>query len=421
VASCLKNDNEEIVLSDDAAITAFTLGTLYRTVSKSDGTTATTTLTGSVYKMTIDHIGGKVYNQDKLPTGTNVSNVYCTVTAYNSGGIAIQNATDSLFRWYSSSEPIDFTTPRLFRIFSTDGSYYRDYTVTLNVGTGEDNAFAWKVQADTTLLQGFGDMRLASLNDSVLIVVGQKDGKPCLRVSKDYGLTWTRQDSTLIPADAWKSLVVMEATAYLPSNGKLLASTDGAQWEEKGNVPAGLIQMVGAGTKELYALCADSTLKVSDDKGATWKNETMDETLTADSVKHLLAISGIASTFFAYQPCDSADYVLMAGNDGKQTVVWRKITQYGGYTKGGKWVSMTYDKGLYRLPLQQRLSLLSYEGSVLAIGDGTAVYETRDQGITWRVKTSYALPQTVLTAVADRQGNVWAISADGKLWKGAKH
>ena len=86
VTSCLKDDEEDYSGFTDVAITQFTLGTLNRythTVSSKTGndTIMKSTLAGSSYRMTIDHLNRCIYNATPLPVGTDAAHVLCTVSA----------------------------------------------------------------------------------------------------------------------------------------------------------------------------------------------------------------------------------------------------------------------------------------------------------------------------------------------------
>jgi len=103
-------------------------------------------------------------------------------------------------------------------------------------------------------------------------------------------------------------------------------------------------------------------------------------------------------------------------------VVWRKVSQYGGLTPGGQWVYMVVDDcNPYALPRQDDLSLVYYADRVLAVGADLVVYESLDQGITWRASSDYPLPEgltgTQVRMAADSQGRLWLISNTGQLWQ----
>ena len=191
LTSCLSSSDDEVTLYNDAAITAFSLGVINRyqhTTSATTGndTVVKTSITGSNYKMTIDQLGMKIYNRDSLPTGCDAAHVLCSVSAKNSGGIALKLLNDSLYVWFNSSDSINFTQPRTFRIFATDGSYYRDYEVSVNVAQHQGTDFAWQLQADTTLLASFSGMKAVSLGGR-LLAFGQIEGHTRVAASANGG------------------------------------------------------------------------------------------------------------------------------------------------------------------------------------------------------------------------------------------
>lgn len=172
LSSCLESDDDEMALSSDMAITAFQLGTLNRytqTQSTKTGndTVVKSTLTGSNYKMTIDQVGRRIYNASVLPVGTDIRHVVCTITTTDGALIALQSATSDSLRWYSSTDSIDFSTPRRFFVYATDGSGVRDYTVELNVSQTEGIAFDWQLMKTDEQLAGWTGQHLVADGDSV--------------------------------------------------------------------------------------------------------------------------------------------------------------------------------------------------------------------------------------------------------------
>lgn len=220
VTSCLKDDEVDYSSYTDVAITQFTLGTLNRyvhTTSTKTGndTTVINTVTGSNYRMTIDHLNQCIYNVTPLPVGTDTKHVVCTIGAKNGGTVALKSATSDTLRWHSSTDSIDLSTPRVFRVFAPDGINMRDYTVTLNVSNNAGVNFEWKlVKADDALAWTEG-MRLEAYGDSVRLcqkdsIVGRSttacymltdDGRLCC--STDDGQTWRNEvlddDASLLP------------------------------------------------------------------------------------------------------------------------------------------------------------------------------------------------------------------------------
>ena len=404
--SCLNSNEEEITLYNDAAITEMTLGNL---IQRDPVTHASTVLTGSVYQ-----IGYTISNRYSLPVGTVVNGITCTLSTKNSSGVIIRQLADTTnYDWYSSSLEIDFSQPRLFRVISTDGSYVRTYTVTLNVKKTATKTF-WTTAGDTTLLGGFDNLRLMAV-DTMLIAFGEQSGALTVCRSTNQGKSWKAlvPDVTL-SADAWKNMVARNDTLFVLDSNTLLCSTDGEQWQQKGTGLMGLKQLVGVSTDELFAISTDSMMMVSGDNGANWTADQTDSSLSTDSVKHLLGLRAIASTTFPYAPVNNADYVLLMGHDGTKTVVWRKISRRSEGTTTGQWVNIPAESlNKYALNKQDNLSLAYYDSKVLAFGTDTIVRQSADQGITWQENKTYALPDTVQTAVVDGKGVLWAIAKEG--------
>lgn len=369
MASCLNSSNDtETTLYNDAVITSFTLGTLKRTVhttvtgdsTLTDGTTVTVqrdstytqTVTGSNYKFNIDQMAGTIYNTDSLPTGTDVAHVICTVTSLNSGVIVLQDIDSDTLRYYSSTDSIDFTKPRRFVVYSTDGTSWRPYIVSVNAHQEEANGFKWQ------------------LTDS----------------------SWAPDPSTVV-------------------------------------LPDSIRMLIGAATTEQYALSTDSLLMVSYDGGEHWQADLLDDSA------ELLPTDDIAMVSYPMNLADKTDYVLMAGrrevtiNGTKtwQSRVWRKIVDYSSNALAGRWAYMdTADDNPLTLPALEQLQMVKYDDGVLAIGKPyTQIYQSRDNGITWKNNPVYQLPSgfdasaTSVKLVVDADNFLWLYcEGTGQVWRG---
>ena len=356
--SCLNgNDDNDLTVYSDMAITSFTISGINRYYYVTSSTTGNDSLvkaalTGSSYKITIDQLGHTIYNQEELPLGSDLKHVLCTVTTKNNGVVAIKSMTSDSLMWYSATDSIDFSVPRIFRVYAIDDSGWRDYTVTLTVSQTTGLSFQW-TKVGTADVDGFSDKRLVALADTVHLV------------AKD--------------------------------------------------------SIIGRSTNECYTIGADDgQLKCSRDGGLTWASETTDE---PDSL--LPARNAVATVCWDYAPADDTDYVLMVGmpqqTGDSHMRVWRKITHH---SNGGQWVFIPQEaNNPYTLPLIAQPSLVYYDGSVLAVS-GQVVYQSCDQGITWKEVSTYTLPSalagTSVLMAADQQGRLWAVSDNGGVWLGAK-
>ncbi len=148
LTSCLNSNDAEVTLYDDAVITAFTLGTLTQTVTTTENGTATTTskqFSGSNYAFSIDQLNRRIFNQDSLPKGTDVSNLLCTITTRNNGYVLLRDTLTTDLYVYSSSAGINFNQPRIFEVYSTDNTTRSIYEISVNVHQQDGDEFRWQL------------------------------------------------------------------------------------------------------------------------------------------------------------------------------------------------------------------------------------------------------------------------------------
>ena len=164
-SSCLNDNDSSSTNYNDAAISAFSIGTLKRTVHTTTkagaDSTYITTVTGSNYNFEIDQTTHRIFNTDSLPLGTNVSRVLTTITAYNNGTILLKDMESDTLRYYQSSDSIDFTKPRKFHVYSYDGSGNTEYTVSVNVHQENPDAFVWTLVGNNWTPEDNGTVDLA--------------------------------------------------------------------------------------------------------------------------------------------------------------------------------------------------------------------------------------------------------------------
>ena len=145
--SCLSSGSET-TLSSDAAISSFSLGTLYcyqhAKTSAGTDTVYKKTITGSSYKFKIDQVNHRIYNTDSLPLGTDVAHVVCSVSSVSNSLITIKDLDSDTVRVYNSTDSIDFTSPREFYVYSTDGIGYTKYNVSVNAHQQDEYTLTWQ-------------------------------------------------------------------------------------------------------------------------------------------------------------------------------------------------------------------------------------------------------------------------------------
>ena len=414
LSSCLGGDDNSTstVGYDDMAITAITLGTLNRYTHTTSSTTGNDTiiksgLTGSAYNMTIDQLSCRIFNHDLLPVGTDLKHVLLSSISTKNNAIAtLKSKTSDSIMVISSSDSIDFSTPRILRVYCSNLDKWRDYTMTLTANPNTGINFEWRKVStiEEVANEDWTGKHLVTFNDSVRLV----------------------DHDVVVMSDMLLTGSLHNDVAYRLNGNNIEYSTDLDNWttvETDGQQPE-LRHLLGTGTKELFALGLDSGIKHSSDNGMTWQDEPLDDDAT------LLPVKNMAMTAWKYTPVDSTDYVLMVGNDSNDSIqVWRKISQYGGPTKGGQWVYMEGVSGLEDLQRingsegEQLPSLVFYQDAVLALGSNNTVYESYDQGLSWAQSTTYAFPKSltgerVMIGVA--KDMLWLVTNSGEIWQGTK-
>ncbi len=151
-ASCSKNSDDESVLTDNCYIRSFTLGQMSRAINSQSRTTGRDTtylvaFSGAAYPMMVDQRSQTVTLVKPLPTGARTNRVLTTVDFV---GALVHAPANDTTTWvaYDSKDSIDFTTPRIYRVLSTDGRSRRDYTVSLSVYDLDPDAYTWTVATE---------------------------------------------------------------------------------------------------------------------------------------------------------------------------------------------------------------------------------------------------------------------------------
>ena len=177
--SCLNSD-DDFVYDDDAAITAFTLGNINQTFfcKTKDGlrdSSYVKSVDFSSVKMTIDHLGGRIFNADSLPLGCNITKVLATASTRNSGMVGIKNVDSDTTRIFSSTDSVDYTKERELIVYSNSTRSSHRYKVTLNVHKEDGDKFVWtKLNNNTTEvgISALKDMRMVALPNNQLVLAG---------------------------------------------------------------------------------------------------------------------------------------------------------------------------------------------------------------------------------------------------------
>lgn len=420
ITSCLKDDDEKNSVSyKDTAILSFSLGQLKQvrdTVAKNGSdSTYVSNFNGAKVKFYIDQAQGLIYNPDSLPYGTKPASALAKIVAKNSGTVVIKSTTEEKFTYYSSNDSIDFSTPRVFRVYSNKGSEYRDYKVSVNVHKQKGNVFSWQSLQANSNFASFTAMKAVSAGSKVFVFGTNGSQTVVYAASKDNGNSWTKLSKTFT-ANAYKSVAVQGTKLFVIDNGTVYSSTDGSSWTTVAT-NSSLKQLVAASPAELFALSTSGTLLASKNNGVTWTNELL------DSNASLLPVSNIGSSFTAVT--SDLYRVLLVGTlaSGTKNAAWTKLS----YRQNEQWSYVESNADKFQLPLYKSLSVVNYDKGALALGLNSSgklasMLLSRDGGITWKSDKSFTYPTdiqaaTAFAATVDSDEYLWVISGT-KVWRG---
>ncbi|MBO5824197.1 MAG: hypothetical protein J6Q93_04475 [Prevotella sp.] len=436
--SCLESDETEFVLHDDAAITSFSITSakiLVQTKTKEgkDTTYYASSSKVSTYPFSIDHVNGEIFNADSLPYGTDATRLLCEYTTKNSGSVGIENIVGDSVAYLTTTDTIDFSTPRYVRVYSADNSINRRYKITVNVHKEVADSFKWEKKTVNTAFASLDKVN-AVVFAGKTFVFGQK-GQNTFAYTSSNAVEWTEL-STVFGADAYSNVAVFNGSLYILDNGLLKVSADGEAFSEV-QTTASLKQLLGASTKELYAMDDAGNLVVSKDGGATWSVDECDDDIAK------LPATDISCVCQPFGYVDNADRMVLVGNrsltaypNEKTAMVWSKIVEYSDEAVKNIWSYVDFDSSmLYPLPRLSGLKVFAYGKSLMAIGGAgiggasaeaySKIYESRDGGLTWKNSSTLKLmdgfdknAKSVAVAV-DADNFIWLISSGtGEVWRG---
>lgn len=428
LSSCLNsNDDYEVTYTHDTAITAFSLGDMKRyyeakSTSTGNDTTYSADVTGASYKFVINQTTREIYNVDSLPVGTNLKAVLASMSSKNSSPILLMDTVkvDSAVAYYSSSDSINFSVPRQFRVYNNDFSAYATYTVKVNVHQEEADSFKWhSLATQNAELAALTDLKALPVNHEIF-VFGKTSND--LKIYKSAnGITWTAVvPNVAFQKDAYQGIVAKGGVLYAINNGVVLKSSDAANWETVAT-DASLKQLIGASTQYLYAYTATG-ISVSKDNGASWEAESLDTGVAYLPTQSLnMGVMGIRST-------KNAENLLLLGmRDATQkdtiATVWTHTVDYNTDSEAGMWNYVEYDARQHgKLPYLDEIQVAANDSGYIALGSNAKLYKSIDAGLTWMEDTTVALPSLVNFAkrfafCRDDNNFYWLING-GNVWKG---
>lgn len=434
LTSCLKSDADNITLYDEAALSSFSLSTSLRLITTGDTAYYVKDSGVSAYAFVIDQLNDSIFNPDSILYGTDPTRLLCAYTTVKNGQVIKWTNNDSVGTLLLTTDTMDFSRPRRLTVISSSGLYSRDYWVKVNIHQQQPEGFDWKaVTLNNDEVRQLQGMKAVELNGKIFLF-GQHGGQTeCYTSATTDGTAWQLQGRTF-STGAWKSIVSDGQKLYLLDGGIIYCSADGSQWTQQGSACTHR-QLLGATTKQMFALGTDGRIQVSRDKGLSWEADSL-----LDSADRLPAedVNCVVTTF---KENAETEYVLLAGNPEPADTatatarVWRKLVDNDEDSAPGKWVDMTVgNSGVNTLPRLKNLCVTPYDDGYLALGQegmggSTAqaygkIYQSRDMGITWKTG-SYVYPEgfdktaTHIATFTDSQNYLWIFCAGtGQIWRG---
>ena len=405
LAAC--SSESETAVSSDCYISYFALGTLTRTTTASDGTTSTVSYNGSYYPMNINQISGEVTNPIPLQTNTDLSSVTASVTAT---GLVTYYTSDGEETYYTTSSYIDFRTPVKFRVYATDNSGYRDYTVTVKMRDKEEGSYDWETLDGTVLTGKQGRGAQPWKNGVLLVSADASDNIYAAQLTETAWGTETPCSGTAgILLDGLRNFA--EKLWSSTATGDLLFSTDGVAWTPVTQDHVGdKVTLLAASSDFLYARLhndaddpADRLAKSAD--GSHWTTETLDQSFALFPT----TFSSVCYTL------NGAPYLLVAGKtaDGLVTV-WKKDEK-----NDEEWVLMSKTgSGEFLLPWEDKMSLVYYKENLIAMkSQQDTTFISKDNGLTWKKNSKLVLPVKDQPFSVTSQGDYLYLFAGDKAYR----
>ena len=446
-ASCLNDNDRDITYYDDTAITAFTLGKLSLRVDSTtkDGKKDSVyyrKLDAKNYVFHIDQINKRVYNLDSLPYGVNQKKIVGTFSTRNAGVVTLKSLTsDSTAYYKNGQDSVDFTSERTFVVYSNSQKYSQKYTVDVHVHKQKPNDFKWNQLATVPAFASLQGLRVANAGSMVLVFGSTGSGTVVYGSPIADGKSWAKLSPSFSPdANAWKSAVSFNGTAYVLSGGRLWKSDDATSWTDLGVAASAMSRLLGASNAGLHLLGTDGQLYLA--KAGT--TQIASQALAASSA--YLPQQDFNMVVWNHSASDKTEQVVLLGNrteaghaGDSAPVVWGKVFEYGQTSSTQRWAYYNSLEAEPRLPRMSNLQVVVHGPVLLAVGGAGMgasssvqalkdLYVSADGGLSWRTNRIYTMPTdiakntTQFAMGADKDNHIWLVCAGtGKVWRVRKN
>ena len=440
ITSCLNDDDNEVTLSSESSITAFSIKdnieTKYTAKVNGKDTTLTATVKGSDYPFIIDQVERRIYNADSLPVGTNVSKVVVEITA-DTPYILIVADKDSL---WTSTDSLNFENPVKFKVMAQSMEYGAVYTAEINVHKQEPDSLVWSNLSSDFNGSAIQAQKAVYFNDKIYVFARQDEGKVAVTTTSiTDGHSWSalQQPLSLEKAD-YSTAMTWGDHLYIIAENQLYQSENGTDWSKIESAPK--LKMLVSNiysqnnpeeNNKLIAINTDNVF-VESHNGTEWTEQ--------ESVPYGFPETSLSFVSYPLNTNSSIDRMLVLGENPIATdttsVVWAQLSTEN------TWGNYPPEKdNLDFCPKLENIAMIHYNNQLYAFGGPgkkngsnlapfSAFYESVNNGITWQqVKRYVFFPEEFsnlykqadgnYSYVIDKNNYLWIMwSKSGQVWRG---
>lgn len=429
VASSCFNDVSDVAEYPYAYIKTFSVGDITSSypdfTATGNDTTVVRTISGSAYPFTINHLSGEVYNADSLPYATDITKIVVKMSI--EGRASMYDENTGVFDYFTSEDSLDFTLPRRVRITSQDGTFSKDYTVSVNAHKVNPEMMVWSEIARPV---GVTPEKAIEYNGNMLLFGKSFDGNPAV-VSTPVAsnVVWSACQAVTLPFDVdFSTMHLFNDILYVLAGGDLYASTDMVNWQavSQGN---NLVAIIGASDTDGFMWAANSENLFRTADGITFE--------TVSALPQNFPLYGVSTSSYALSHHAGIVRYMLVGyvtpEKAGSPKVWSKLSNENA------WVEYANAGNPYPCPALDGLTVVHYDKFLYAFGGkgnvgGSEVepfssfYISKDNGIVWKAPEDYyqLMPAALkscasaFVAVADSKNFVWIVTADENVgaWRG---
>ncbi len=460
LTSCLDSDVEEVDYRPESSITAFSVGTLYRTFLGKDSlgndTLFVDSLDLSAYPFAINQLTREIENKDSLPVGTHIDKVVVNVTSdtgvtvYTKRTSSSDAGKDTLL---TSTDSLDFTLgPIEMKVMTYTGTYGAPYRVKVNVHRQVPDSLQWSRPFERPFVSGPLTRQKAVYSGERLFVFGETEENAPVVEYMTLGYQFVNTVAVQAEPSAWKRVALPEGAdpySAVAAQGTIFFLVDGALYAMNpadasfapyatSEGPSRLSRLL-AGTADsrsgwLYAVADGHSWTCSLADGR-WTDEGVSELPLADDLRVVSAVVPVdynrqfVNVVTMSQHPVATDSMAVVGTRLTNDASWRMLQAPVDSLSCPNIVDPTllyYDEVLYAFGGEAVNNTYTY-------APFTKLFRSSNNGLEWEpVETGSVFPKdndTFLrhydpeavggySCACDEQSFIWIVWTDGSLTRG---